>query len=157
MAKTGSTIAEANVIVLVPVAVPPVKVMASPTEFGEVLTVPPTKELFGAQIVVVPLTTELPPTCPAYDTPTPPSVPAADPVVFPAVKVVQFVQIVTADAGAATTVRALMIAAALMMKSVRSVLICVFPLWRSFEPERVSFQEKSVPLRKNGADSMASG
>ena len=56
MAKTGSTIGEANVIVSGPVNIPS-KRMMSRTVLGEVVTVPPMKELSGAQRVVVPFVT----------------------------------------------------------------------------------------------------
>jgi hypothetical protein len=58
IASTGFTSGEAKVIVLVPVKFP-FKKMASRTVLGEVVTVPPVNEVFGAQMVEVPLSTVL--------------------------------------------------------------------------------------------------
>jgi len=77
IAKTGLTTGVENVMVCWPAKLPCNR-MSSLTTLGEVVTVPPMNELFGAQMPDVPLST-LPITSPEYETLTPPSVPAADP------------------------------------------------------------------------------
>src|ERR1700745_4306403 len=93
MAMTGFTSGVANVSVLVPVN-PPARRISSPITLGDVVTVPPTNEVFGAQMFDWPLSTEAI-TSPEYETPTPPSVPAAEPG-LPLVAAVQSVQVVAA-------------------------------------------------------------
>jgi hypothetical protein len=68
IAKTGFSKALPKVIVFVPVKLP-FRKMASPTLLGEVVTVPPINELFGAQMRLLPLITALS-NSPVYDTPT---------------------------------------------------------------------------------------
>src|SRR5438093_843086 len=73
--------------------------MMSRTVLGDAVTVPPMKELSGAQSPAVPFVTA-PVTWPLYLTSTPLSVPRADPG-EPIVALVQLVQAVIAKAGTA--------------------------------------------------------
>jgi hypothetical protein len=95
IANTGFVTGEANVMVLTAVELP-LSRRSSPTVLGEAVTVPPVNVLFGDQMGLVPFVVA-PSSSPEYETPTPPSEPAADPGA-PPVALVQFVQIVVAEA-----------------------------------------------------------
>ena len=56
IANTGLSTGDANLIVFVPVK-SPLSLRSSPTTLGEVVTVPPINELFGDQMLLVPLMT----------------------------------------------------------------------------------------------------
>jgi len=102
IAISGFTIGEAKVMVSTPVKLP-FRRRSSPTVLGEVVDVPPMKELLGDHRFDDPFVIAES-SSPEYDTPTPPTEPVADPPPFtPKVALVQSVHIVLASAGGASS------------------------------------------------------